>query len=111
MKEENTQRRLASMLPEPTTNATTDSPASTIVEAPSTPISDKLKEVAEVDQISTDIQTASSETTTSVETSQQIEVISETSTSITPAKEEQSVGPIFDINDKKVPKVLFCWVN
>ncbi|CAO3662393.1 unnamed protein product [Umbelopsis ramanniana] len=101
MKEENTQRRLASMLAEPTT-ATIDSPASTIVEAPSTPVSDKLKEVAEVEQISTDVQTSESgTTTTTVETSEQTEMISESTTNVTPTKEEQPVGPIFDINDKK----------
>lgn len=92
------------MLAEPTT-ATTDSPASTIVEAPSTPVSDKLKEVAEVEQISMDVQTSESgTTTTTVETSQQTEMISESITSVTPTKEEQPVGPIFDINDKKVGK-------
>jgi len=91
------------MLAAPTT-ATTDSPASTIVEAPSTPVSDKLKEVAEIEQISTDIQTSESGTTTTVETSQQTETISESTTSVTPTKEEQPVGPIFDINDRKVGK-------
>ncbi|KAG2183035.1 hypothetical protein INT44_006016 [Umbelopsis vinacea] len=75
-------------------------PASTIVEAPSTPIQDKLKEVAEVEQITTDIETTPSGTVTSVGTSQmQTEVVSETT--ISPAMEEQPVGPIFDINDKK----------
>ncbi|KAI9282129.1 hypothetical protein BC943DRAFT_281827 [Umbelopsis sp. AD052] len=79
MKEENTQRRLAAMAAEPT---------------------DKLKEVAEVEQITTDIETTPSGTVTSVGTSQmQTEVVSETT--ISPAMEEQPVGPIFDINDKK----------
>lgn len=91
------------MLGEPTT-ASTDSPASTIVEAPSTPVSDKLKEVAEIEQVSTDVQTSESGETTTVETTQQTEIITESTTSVTATKEEQPVGPIFDINDKKVRK-------
>ncbi|KAH8550464.1 hypothetical protein BGW37DRAFT_496852 [Umbelopsis sp. PMI_123] len=102
MKDENTQRRLAAMLAA-STSTTTGSPTSTTAEAPSTPVAEKLKEVAEIEQMTADTQTSTSTITESisVQTSEQTQVISENNAGTTLSKEEQPLGPIFDINNKK----------
>jgi tRNA-dihydrouridine synthase 3 len=118
MKEANRQRKLAMLTDIEVSGG--DSPVSTAAEAPSTPLSEKLKEVLETETTTSEVQNSTSSTTTNVSLIQTTETTSEATvvsngsiepitapsadnaqSPVTSIDKEQPVGPIVDGNNKK----------